>query len=64
VACDRRDSIWLQFPHRALDAAVLAAYGWPVDLNDDEILARRLALNLERAGRTANTPIDRTPAQT
>jgi hypothetical protein len=25
------------------------AYGWPHDLSDDEILARLLALNLERA---------------
>ena len=40
---------WLDLAHRALDAAVLAAYGWPVDLSDDEILARLLALNLERA---------------
>ena len=31
-------------------ATVLAAYGWPADLSDDEILARLLALNLERAG--------------
>jgi hypothetical protein len=42
---------WLDLAHRALDAAVLAAYGWPVDLSDDEILARLLALNLERAGK-------------
>jgi hypothetical protein len=42
---------WLDLAHRALDAAVLAAYGWPVDLTDDEILARLLALNLERAGK-------------
>ena len=40
---------WLDLAHRALDAAVLAAYGWPKDLTDDEILARLLALNLERA---------------
>jgi hypothetical protein len=26
---------------------VLAAYGWPADLGDDEILARLLALNFE-----------------
>ena len=45
---------WLDLAHRALDAAVLAAYGWPVDLSDDEILARLLALNLERAGRQKN----------
>ena len=42
---------WLDLAHRALDAAVLAAYGWPKDLTDDEILARLLALNLERAGK-------------
>ena len=42
---------WLDLAHRALDAAVLAAYGWPGDLTDDEILARLLALNLERAGK-------------
>ncbi len=40
---------WLDNAHRKLDAAVFAAYGWPSDLSDDEILARLLALNLERA---------------
>jgi hypothetical protein len=35
--------------HQALDRAVLDAYGWPHDLSDEEILARLLALNLERA---------------
>lgn len=35
-------------PHRALDDAV-AAFGWPADLSDNDILARLLALNLERA---------------
>ena len=40
---------WLDQAHRRLDAAVLSAYGWPRDLGDDEILARLLALNLERA---------------
>jgi len=39
---------WLANAHAILDAAVLAAYGWPFDLPDDEILARLLALNLER----------------
>jgi hypothetical protein len=39
---------WLQHAHAALDAAVFAAYGWPVGLPDAEILARLLALNLER----------------
>ena len=28
---------------------MLAAYGWPKDLTDDEILAQLLALNLARA---------------
>ncbi len=41
---------WLALAHRKLDAAVLAAYGWPADLSDEDILARLLALNLERAG--------------
>lgn len=40
---------WLDNLHRALDEAVAAAYGWPGDLSDDEMLARLLALNLERA---------------
>ncbi len=39
---------WLANAHAALDAAVAAAYGWPAELADDEILARLLALNLER----------------
>ncbi|CAG1016738.1 hypothetical protein ANAEL_05803 [Anaerolineales bacterium] len=43
---------WLDNAHKKLDAAVFAAYGWPVDLNDDDILARLLALNLERAGQS------------
>jgi len=38
--------------HRSLDAAVCAAYGWPDDLSDEEILGRLLALNLERAHNT------------
>ncbi len=41
---------WLQLAHRRLDEAVFAAYGWPADLSVEEILARLLALNLERAG--------------
>ncbi len=39
---------WLQHAHAALDTAALAAYGWPADLPDPEILERLLALNLER----------------
>ena len=40
---------WLDHGHAALDAAVFAAYGWPTDLPDSQILERLLALNLERA---------------
>jgi type II restriction/modification system DNA methylase subunit YeeA len=40
---------WLQHAHQHLDEAVAAGYGWPVDLTDEEILERLLALNLERA---------------
>ena len=36
--------------HDDLDAAVADAYGWPVDLADEEILERIVALNHERAG--------------
>ena len=39
---------WLDNAHRKLDAAVFAAYGWPGDLDDGDVLARLLALNLER----------------
>ena len=47
---------WLTEAHKRLDAAVFNAYGWPHPstgsgqaMSDDEILARLLALNLERA---------------
>jgi type II restriction/modification system DNA methylase subunit YeeA len=46
---------WLDNAHRALDAAVAAAYGWPdytPAMPDEEILRRLLALNLERAARS------------
>ncbi len=39
---------WLRLAHERLDAAVFAAYGWPAGITDGEILARLLALNLER----------------
>jgi SAM-dependent methyltransferase len=35
--------------HDRLDVAVAGAYGWPADLTDEEILARLVALNKERA---------------
>ena len=39
--------------HDELDAAVCDAYGWPPALNDEEILARLVALNAERAAEEA-----------
>jgi type II restriction/modification system DNA methylase subunit YeeA len=50
---------WLENAHRRLDEAVFAAYGWPADLSDDEILARLLALNLERAAGQSEVAKDR-----
>ena len=44
---------WLDNIHARLDAAAADAYGWPADLTDTEILERLLALNLERAGASA-----------
>jgi type II restriction/modification system DNA methylase subunit YeeA len=41
---------WLDNVHKELDAAVAAAYGWPADLSDEEILERLFQLNQERAG--------------
>lgn len=43
---------WLDQAHQTLDRAVWAAYGWeedPADTDDETILNRLLALNLERA---------------
>ena len=39
---------WLRLAHERLDEAVSAAYGWPVDLTDGDIIARLLELNLAR----------------
>lgn len=43
--------------HDDLDAAVAAAYGWPNDLADAEILTRLVALNAERAAEEAEGKI-------
>ena len=40
---------WLANAHADLDAAVFAAYGWPADLGDTEVLERLLVLNSQRA---------------
>ena len=42
---------WLENAHERLDEAVFAAYGWPPDISDEEILKNLLALNLERSER-------------
>jgi hypothetical protein len=44
---------WLDLAHKKLDAAVAAAYGFPADLPDEQILEKLLALNLERAAEEA-----------
>ena len=44
---------WLDLAHKRLDVAVAAAYGWPADLIDEQILERLLALDLERAAEEA-----------
>lgn len=41
---------WLANAHDRLDAAVYAAYGWSLDVPDEEILKNLLALNLEQSG--------------
>ena len=46
---------WLDNAHKKLDKAVFAAYGWPDNLSDEEILERLLALNLQRAQATLST---------
>ena len=45
---------WLDHAHRALDETVAAAYGWTVNLSDDEVLRQLLALNLERIGKNGD----------
>lgn len=46
---------WLAHAHQKLDAAVAAAYGWPPDLTDEQILEKLLALNLHRAAEEAKS---------
>ncbi|MFA6173950.1 MAG: DNA methyltransferase [Kiritimatiellales bacterium] len=43
--------------HDELDAAVAEAYGWPVNLSDEEILERLVALNAARAAEEAQGKI-------
>jgi type II restriction/modification system DNA methylase subunit YeeA len=39
---------WLANAHATLDRAVYAAYGWPAEIGDEDLLARLLAENLSR----------------
>jgi type II restriction/modification system DNA methylase subunit YeeA len=50
---------WLDNAHREVDAAVAAAYGWPVDIGEEDALARLLALNHERAAALGDCPSPR-----
>jgi hypothetical protein len=43
----------LESLHSDLDVAVAEAYGWPVEISDEDILERLLTLNLERAAEEA-----------
>jgi len=52
---------WLDLAHKKLDAAVAAAYGWPADLSDEQILERLLKLNLERAAEEAKDSLNKKP---
>jgi type II restriction/modification system DNA methylase subunit YeeA len=55
---------WLDLAHKKLDAAVAAAYGWPADLTDEQILERLIALNLERAAGEAKAAKVKKPQKT
>jgi hypothetical protein len=43
-----KNAAWLTAAHDELDAAVAAAYRWPVDLPESDLLQRLLVLNAER----------------
>jgi hypothetical protein len=49
---------WLAQVHARLDSAVLDAYGWPDGISDDDLLARLLALNLERPATDGTAPME------
>lgn len=54
---------WLAEAHAALNRAVFAAYGWPADLPDDDVLARLLELNLQRPEATGRVPAEETTVE-
>jgi hypothetical protein len=51
--CEQGLILILKELHDTLDAAVADAYGWPADMSDEEIVARLVALNRERAAEEA-----------
>ncbi len=51
----------LDLARKKLDAAVAAAYGWPADVSDEQILEKLLALNLERAAEEAKAAKVKSP---
>jgi hypothetical protein len=55
---------WLDLAHKKLDAAVAAAYGFPADLTDEQILEKLLALNLARAAEEAKAAKVKKPKTT
>ena len=55
---------WLDLAHKKLDAAVAAAYGFPADLTDEQILEKLLALNLKRAAEEAKAAKVKKPKTT
>jgi hypothetical protein len=48
---------WLIDAHRDLDVAVAAAYGWPVDISEQDAMAKLLELNLARAALTSDEAV-------
>lgn len=55
--------MWLEVAHRELDAAVFAAYGWPVEITDAELLGHLLKLNRIRAAHETNARLRGTAQQ-
>ena len=52
---------WLALAHERLDATVAAAYGWPADSSDDQVLESLLALNFARAADEAKVATVKSP---
>lgn len=47
---------WLKNAHAKLDQAVVLAYGWPIDISDEDIVTKLLALNLARSSSAGSKP--------